>query len=117
MKFYNNVIVVGFIFSSIMELCGCYDQPKPTSVQKYQWETIDKICFTQCDTQISDVSQTTTGQFCFGLGEEWISLPSGDTLQGYWTGNLFKADNQYQFLLDGSRGYLRTLNTQKFYQQ
>ena len=112
----TNVIVVAFLFSCILQVLGCYDQPKIVPVQKYQWETIDKICFTQCDTQISDVLQTTTGKYCFGLGEEWISLPTGDTLTGHWTGNLFMADIGYQFLIDGSRGYLKTLNTQRFYQ-
>jgi hypothetical protein len=100
-----------------MELCGCYDQPKPTPVTKYQWETIDKICFTQCDIEIADITEVTQGKFCFGLGEEWISLPAGDTLEGHWTGNLFMATNGYQFLLDGKKGYLRAFTVKKFYQQ
>lgn len=116
MKFYNNIIFIGFIFSSIMELYGCYDVPKATPVAKYQWETIEDICFTQCDTEISDVNITTQGKFCFGIGEEWISLSTGDTLSGHWTGDLFKCDNGYTFLLCEGKGYLKTFNAKKFYQ-
>jgi hypothetical protein len=112
----TNVIVIAFICFCILQALVCCDVPKPVPVQKYQWETIDKICFTQCDTEIADINQVTTGNFCFGLGEEWISTPAGDTLTGHWTGNLFMANNGYQLLLNGKRAYLRAFTVKKFYQ-
>ncbi len=115
MKIYN-IIIVAFLLSCISQALGCYDVPKPVPVQKYQWETIDKICFTQCDTEIADIKQVTTGNFCFGIGEEWITTPAGDTLQGHWTDNLFMATNGYQLLLDGKGAYLKAFTTKKFYQ-
>lgn len=116
MKFYNNIIFVAFIYSCVLQALGCYEVPKPVPVQKYQWESIDQICFNQCDAEISDLSITTQGKFCFGIGEEWISLPSGDTITGHWTGDLFICNNGYQFVLNRDKGYLKTLNTKKYYQ-
>ena len=116
MKYQPNIFLVAFICSCILQALGCYEVPKPVPVEKYQWESIDNICFTRCDTEISDVTITTQGKFCFGIGEEWVSLPSGDTLSGHWTADLFKCDNGYQFVLNGDKGYLKTLNLKKFYQ-
>jgi hypothetical protein len=115
MKIYN-IIITAFLLSCILQALGCYDVPKPVQPTEYQWETIDQICFTQCDTEIADITGVATGQFCFGIGEEWISLPTGDTLEGHWTGNLFITSDGYQLLLDGNRAMLSIFTTKKYYQ-